>query len=186
MLGKIEGRRRRGWQRMRWLDGITNSRDMSLSKLWELVMACFSPWGCKESDTTEPLNWTEMRGNYLYRSSPALKKKKGVKREGRENLNDRIKWSPFYHPERTNGSRQWSSLTVQIRYQTLPDGDTIGTTYELVFLKKWIKWSLSIQVWMYQRWKRQPTWSAHWLKITQCIIKNNNNHNEFHYCVNTL
>ena len=53
MLGKIEGRRRREQQRTRWLDGTTDSMDMSLSKLQELVMVCCNPWGCKESDTIE-------------------------------------------------------------------------------------------------------------------------------------
>ena len=54
MLGKIEGGRRRGQQRTRWLDGITDSMDMSLSKLRELgSQVCCSPWGRRESDTTE-------------------------------------------------------------------------------------------------------------------------------------
>ena len=61
MLGKTEGGRRRGQQRTRWLDGITNSMDMSLSKLRELVidregLACCSPWCHKEVDTTEQPN----------------------------------------------------------------------------------------------------------------------------------
>ena len=57
MLGKIEGRRRRGHQRMRWLDGITHAMDMNLGKLQERMrkrgLACCSPWGHKESDKTE-------------------------------------------------------------------------------------------------------------------------------------
>ena len=66
MLGGIRGRRRRGWQRMRWLDGITHLMDMSLSKLRKLVMevmgglVCCGSWGHKESNMTERLNWTEL------------------------------------------------------------------------------------------------------------------------------
>jgi len=63
MLEKIEGERRRGWQRIRWLDGITYLMDMSMSKRrswwWTGKLGVLSPWGRKESDTTEQLNWTD-------------------------------------------------------------------------------------------------------------------------------
>ena len=56
MVAKIEGKMGKGWQRMRWLDSITDLTDMNLSKLWESgeqgSLACCCPWGCKESDMT--------------------------------------------------------------------------------------------------------------------------------------
>ena len=70
ILGETKGRRRRGWQRMRRLDGITDSMDMSWASSGSCDgqggLACCSLWGCKELETTEQLNWTVLfRNGYI-------------------------------------------------------------------------------------------------------------------------
>ena len=137
MLGKIEGGRRRTWQRITWLDGITDSMNMILSKLQELVkgkgsLVCCSPWGHKESDTTEWLNWTNTTTNLMlrkhqeHREKPSLRCR--LKGKTIRNFLWKISLTLQGNAKETGSLRGIAVTTTTMKYKCSSTHDTIFST----------------------------------------------------------